>query len=183
MAQTNLNMTPPPGERLRRFVGDRVRFTLRAGAERDGWRALLRTNLGRAAARRREIIAAHAGGAAAAGASWRDVPMKKNGSAWEIELPLAETGRFKAKAYLLDKKNWQHWPEGADVGISVHPNFARTANTIYCAFTRLFGDSKRLTSTAAAALDAQLKALEIQGYATLPPSGTFRDLTRKLPFI
>jgi hypothetical protein len=68
MTPPNLNMTPPPGERLLRFVGDRVRFTLRAGAERAGWRALLRTNLGRAAARRREIIAAHAGGAAAAGA-------------------------------------------------------------------------------------------------------------------
>ena len=65
-------MTPPPGERLLRFVGDRVRFTLRAGAGRPGWRALLRTNLGRASARRREIISAHAGGAVAAGASWRD---------------------------------------------------------------------------------------------------------------
>ena len=55
-------MEPAPGERLLRFVGDRVRFTLRAGAARPGWRALLRTNLGRAAARRREIISAHAGG-------------------------------------------------------------------------------------------------------------------------
>jgi hypothetical protein len=141
-------MTPAPGERLLRFVGDRVRFTLRAGAERAGWRALLRTNLGRAAARRREIIAAHAGGAAAAGASWRDVPMQKTADGWEIELPLAEVGCFKAKAYLLDEKNWQHWPDGADVGISVHPNFARTANTIYCAFTRLFGATKNLPSAA-----------------------------------
>ena len=62
------DMTPPPGERLLRFVGDRVRFTLRAGAKHNGWRALLRTKLGRAAARRREIITAPAGGAAAAGA-------------------------------------------------------------------------------------------------------------------
>ena len=38
----------------------------------------------------------------AAGASWRDVPMQKNGDAWQIELPLAEAGFFKAKAYLLD---------------------------------------------------------------------------------
>ncbi|HEX7577252.1 MAG TPA: hypothetical protein VF430_04355, partial [Verrucomicrobiae bacterium] len=109
-------MTPPPGERLLRFVGDRVRFTLRAGAERPDWRALLRTNLGRAAARRREIIAAHAGGAAAAGASWRDVPMQKTADGWQIELPLAEAGYFKAKTYLLDENNWQHWPDGADVG-------------------------------------------------------------------
>ena len=69
------------------------------------------------------------------------------------------------------------------MGISVHPNFARTANTIYCAFTRLFGATKNLASTADEKLDTQLKALEAHGYATLPPSGTFRDLTRQLPFI
>jgi predicted glycogen debranching enzyme len=176
-------MTPPPGERLLRFVGDRVRFTLRAGAERAGWRALLRTNLGRASARRREIIAAHAGGAAAAGASWRDVPMRKNNGAWEIELPLAETGCFKAKAYLLDEKNWQHWPEGADVGISVHPNFARTANTIYCAFPRLFGSTKNLPSTRDEKLEAQIKTLDGKDFTVIPPSGKLLDLTRQLPHI
>jgi starch synthase (maltosyl-transferring) len=179
-------MTPAPGERLLRFVGDHVRFTLRAEnnpAPPDGWRALLRTNLGRAAAVRREIISAHAGGAAHAGESWRDLPMKKNGDLWEIELPLAVVGFFKAKPYLLDPKGWQHWPDGSDAGISVHPNFARTANTIYCAFTRLFGSTKNLASTADEKLEAQLKSLEALGYATLPPSGKFRDLARQLPFI
>jgi glycogen debranching enzyme len=146
-------------------------------------RARLRTNLGRAAARRREIIAAHAGGAAAAGASWRDVPMWQTADGWQIELPLAEVGWFQAKAYLLDEKNWQHWPDGPDAGISVHPDFARTANTIYCAFTRLFGATQRLASTADAKLELQLTSLEAQGYATLPPSGKFRDLAKQLPFI
>ena len=56
-------MDPAPGERLVRFVGDRVRFALRDGSGHKGWRALLRTNLGRAATLRQEIIAAHAGGA------------------------------------------------------------------------------------------------------------------------
>ena len=183
MAQLNLNMTPPAGERLLRFVGDRVRFTLRAGTERPGWRALLRTNLGRAAARRREIIAAHAGGAAAAGASWRDVPMQKTADGWQIELPLAEVGCFKAKAYLLDDKNWQHWPDGADVGISVHPNFARTANTIYCAFPRLFGATKNLPSARDEKIEAQIKALDGKNFTVIPPSGKLRDLTRQLPHI
>ncbi|MES1180981.1 MAG: hypothetical protein ABUL66_03870, partial [Verrucomicrobiota bacterium] len=141
-------MTPPPGERLLRFIGDTVGFTLRADHAHKGWRALLRTNLGRAAALRREIISAHAGGAAAAGESWRDLPMQKTADGWQIELPLAEVGFFKSKAYLLDARGWQHWPDGSDVGISVHPNFARTANTIYCAFTRLFGPTKNLASTA-----------------------------------
>jgi len=179
-------MSPAPGERLLRFVGDKVIFTLRAeinSAAQKNVCAFLRTNLGRAAARRKEIISAHAGGAAAAGASWRDLPMQKTGDGWQIELPLAEVGFFKAKAYLLDEKNWQHWPDGVDVGISVHPDFARTANTIYCAFTRLFGATKNLPSTADEKLEAQLKSLEALGYATLPPSGKLRDLAKQLPHI
>ncbi len=189
-------MTPAPGERLLRFVGDKVIFTLRLSRQSEATAdaeinsaapknvcAFLRTNLGRAAQLRREIISAHAGGAAAAGASWRDLPMQKNADGWQIELPLAEVGYFKAKAYLLDEKNWQHWPDGSDVGISVHPNFARTANTIYCAFTRLFGATKNLASTADEKLEVQLKSLEALGYATLPPSGKFRDLTKQLPHI
>ena len=178
-------MTPAPGERILRFVGDKILFTLRnqGDAPQKNLRAFLRTNLGRAAALRREIISAHAGGAAAAGASWRDLPMQNTGDRWQIELPIAEAGFFKSKAYLLDGKNWQHWPDGSDVGISVHPNFARTANIIYCAFTRLFGSAKNLASTADEKLEAQLKSLEASGYATLPPSGKFRDLAKQLPFI
>jgi glycogen debranching enzyme len=176
-------MEPATGERLVRFVGDRIRFTLHDGSGRNGWRALLRTNLGRAAALRSEIIAAHAGGPVPAGASWRDVPMQQNGDAWRIELPLAETGFFKAKAYLLDPKGWQHWPDGQDVGISVHPNFARTANTIYCAFTRLLGPTKNLPSTRDNKLEVQLRQLDELGCAVIPPSGKLRDLARQLPHI
>jgi predicted glycogen debranching enzyme len=179
-------MSPAAGERLLRFVGDKILFSVPAAgnfSRKKTWGARLRTNLGRAEARRREIIAAHAGGAMAAGASWRDVPMQPTADGWQVELPLAEVGFFKAKAYLLDEKKWQHWPDGSDVGISVHPNFARTANTIYCAFTRLFGATKNLASTADEKIEAQLKSLEALGYATLPPSGKFRDLTRQLPFI
>ena len=178
-------MTPAAGERLLRFVGDKILFTLRDPRNCGGknLRALLRTNLGRAALRRKEIISAHAGGAAFAGESWRDLPMQKNGDAWEIEIPLAEAGWFKAKAYLLDEKKWQHWPDGADVGISVHPNFARSAKTIYCAFTRLFGATKNLSSTADEKLEAQLKLLDAKNFAAIPPSGTLRDLARQLPHI
>jgi len=176
-------MEPATGERLLRFVGDRVRFFVRGAGAVSARRALLRTNLGRAAARRREIIAAHAGGAVSAGASWRDVPMQKTGDGWEIELPLAEVGFFKAKAYCLDDKNWQHWPEGPDVGISVHPDFARTANTIYCAFARSFGLSINLPATRDEKLEAQIKALEDKNFSVIPPSGKLRDLARRLPHI
>jgi predicted glycogen debranching enzyme len=183
MAQPTLVMEPATGERFVRFVGDRVRFAVRGVGASSVRRALLRTNLGRAAARRREIIAAHAGGAVHAGASWRDVPMQKAGDGWQIELPLAEVGSFKAKAYLLDKKNWQHWPEGLDVGISIHPDFARTANTIYCVFTRLFGATKNLSSARDEKLEVQVKSLDGRNFTVIPPSGKLRDLTRQLPHI
>jgi predicted glycogen debranching enzyme len=176
-------MMPKPGECLARFVGDHVHFTLRDDAARDGWHALLRTNLGRAAALRREIIAAHAGGPGHAGASWRDVPMQQNGAVWEIELPLAEVGFFKAKPYLLDPKGWQHWPEGPDVGISVHPDFCRTANTIYCAFTRLFGSTRTAAVAVNPKLNLELNPLDSQGYTVIPPSGKLRDLAQQLPHI
>ena len=174
-------MTPALGERLVRYVGDRVRFALRdPGNHRRG---LLRTNLGRAAARRREIIAAHAGAPGAAGISWHDVPMQKNGGVWEIELPLAEVGFFKAKPYLLDAKGWQHWPDGPDIGISVHPDFCRTANLIYCAFTRLFGATRTLAVAVDPELNFRLNPLDAQGYTVIPPSGKLRDLARQLPHI
>jgi starch synthase (maltosyl-transferring) len=193
MEQPMPSMTPAPGERLVRFVGDHVRFTLRDGRPlsqparaddaHDRWRGVLRTNLGRSTACRREIIAAHAGGVGHAGTSWHDLPMQRNGNAWEIELPLAEVGFFKAKPYLLDAKGWQHWPDGPDVGISVHPNFCRTANIIYCAFTRLFGATRAAATAVDAQLNFQLNPLDSQGYAVIPPSGKLRDLARQLPHI
>jgi predicted glycogen debranching enzyme len=109
--------------------------------------------------------------------------MQKTGAVWEIELPLAEVGFFKAKSYLLDPKGWQHWPEGPDVGISVHPDFCRTANTIYCAFTRLFGSTRTATVAANPKLDLELNPLDSQGYTVIPPSGKLRDLAQQLPHI
>ncbi len=179
-------MTPAPGTRWRRFVGDRLRFVLHDAGERrpeKGWRALLRTNLGRAEQLRREIIQAHTRGLPLAGASWRDVPMTRESGGWSLDLPMTEVGYFKAKAYLLDAGGWQHWPEGPDVGISVQPDRYRTGNIIYCAFTRMFGTSRTAGTTKDAKLDQTLAPLDQQGYTIIPPSGKLRDLTRQLPHI
>ncbi|MDB6110575.1 MAG: glgE2 [Pedosphaera sp.] len=179
-------MRLPAGGRLQRFVGDRVRFTVADRAWRpipEGWRARLRTNLGRAEVLCKEIIQAHTKKMPFAGASWHDLPMRPEAGGWTLELPLTETGYFNAKAYLLDPQGWQHWPEGPDVGISVHPDSYRTANTIYCAFTRMFGESKTAAGTENEKLEAQLKQLDGQGYTVIPPSGKFRDLIRQLPHI
>ncbi|MEY2466505.1 MAG: hypothetical protein QOD03_1026, partial [Verrucomicrobiota bacterium] len=178
-------MTPAPGERLQRFVGDRIRFTLKlpGGQPAQGWQARLRTNLGRAELLRREIIQSHTDSLPLAGASWRDLPMCADDDGWSLELPLAEAGYFQAKAYLLDEKKWQHWPDGADFGISVHPNAYRTANTIYCAFPRLFGSTKTAVSTKNERLETQIKQIEQHGFSIIPPSGKLRDLISSLPQI
>ncbi|HET7623873.1 MAG TPA: amylo-alpha-1,6-glucosidase, partial [Verrucomicrobiae bacterium] len=178
-------MTPPPGERFQRFVGDCIRFSLKNPdpAAARNWQARLRTNIGRADILRGEILQAHTKSLPIAGASWRDLPMEPDGDGWSLELPLCEVGFFKAKAYLLDENGWQHWPEGADVGISVHPNSYRTANTIYCAFTRLFGPAKSAVSTRNEKLETQIQEIEGYGFSIIPASGKLRDLIEQLPHI
>ena len=71
-------MTPAPGEAQLRFVGDRIRFSLRGADGRalpSGWRALLRTNLGRAVLLWEEIICSHHERSPLNDVSWRDIPM------------------------------------------------------------------------------------------------------------
>ncbi len=179
-------MKPAAGARLQRFVGDRLQFVLADQQGRpipEGWHARLRTNLGRAGLLCKEIIQAHTKKLPVAGASWHDLPMRPGPDAWTLDLPLTETGYFRAKPYLIDPQGWQHWPDGPDVGISVHPDNCRTANTIYCAFPRMFGETRIARRTENEKLEAQIKQLDTQGYAVIPPSGKFRDLIRQLPHI
>ena len=179
-------MTPATGERVLRFVGDRVRFTLRMDdgtALPGGWRAMLRTNLGRARLLRQEIISSYPQRPTLANAAWHDVPMECGDAEWARELTLTETGYFRAKAYAVDTTGRQFWPEGDDVGVSVHPDEYRLGNTIYCAFIRAFGENKHASSTANLELEAQLKQLDARNYTTIPSSGKIRDLIRELPFI
>jgi starch synthase (maltosyl-transferring) len=179
-------MKPAAGERLQRFVGDSIRFALSDSSGQQvpkGWQARLRTSLGNGHLLCKEIIQAHAKKPLFAGASWHDLPMQASGAEWSLELPLVETGYFRAKPYFLDPDGWQHWPDGPDITISVHPNSCRTANTIYCAFTRMFGKSRTAISTKNEPQEAQFKELDAQGYTVIPPSGKFRDLIAQLPHI
>jgi len=178
-------MTPAPGERLLRFVGDRIRFSLRLPhGFPKGARALLRTNLGKAERTRQEVISTHAGKGPMSIAFWRDVPLQPQPDGeWAIELPLTDIGFYRAKAYLVDENGFQIWPDGANAGISVHPDCYRTANTIYCAFTRMFGESKTARTTQDPKWEKQLNKLDERGYSVIPPSGKFRDVIRELPHI
>ena len=181
-----LIMHPAAGERVLRFVGDRLAFTL-SGRGGDplpkGWRAMLRTNLGGGQILRGEIIHAQTGKFALADASWRDIPMEYVGGEWRRELALCEAGYFRAKAYAVDPQGCQHWPEGSDLGISIHPDSYRSANTIYCAFTRMFGETRTAHSTRNPLFEMQLAELDQQGFTVIPPSGKLRDLIQQLPHI
>ena len=180
-------MQPEAGERCVRFVGDFVEFTLdcpdAAKLHEAGGSARLRTNLGRAAQCRKAIVESKFEKVSLAGAEWRDVPMRWDGSRWMLSLPLTEVGYFSSKAYLLDARGFQHWPAGDNVGVSVHPEGYRTANTIYCAFPRMFGENKGRATTLDAKLEAKLNALDESGYSVIPPSGKLRDLKKELPFV
>jgi predicted glycogen debranching enzyme len=178
-------ITPAPGERLLRFVGDRVRFSLRPPPGfGSGARALLRTNLGKAARLRQEIIATHAGKNPLSVAFWRDVPLHPEPSGqWTVELPLTDVGFYRAKAYVTGPDGRQIWPDGPDAGISVHPSAYRTANTIYCAFPRMFGPAKTARQTVDDNWELKLNKLDARGYVVIPPSGTLRSLARELPHI
>src|SRR5262245_39775047 len=181
-----LVMTPGPGERLVRFVGDQLSFSLacgESGALPEGWQARLRTNLGRGESLRREILQAQAGRLQLAQASWRDVPMKCRNGLWSLSFSLTEPGFFKAKAYAIDARGRQYWPEGPDFGVSVHPDAYRTANTIYCAFPRMFGETRKATTTVDEKLEHVLDSLDEDGYTVIPPSGKLRDLLGHLPHI
>ena len=179
-------MTPATGSRLLKFVGDRVRFSLRAahGAFPGGSRPLLRTNLGKAATLRREIISSHAGKRPLSISFWRDIPLEPQADgSWTIDLPLTEVGYFNAKCYVVDPQGFQVWPDGPDLGLAVHPDRYRTGNTIYCAFPRMFGETRTAQETIDPAAEKKLKVLDAQGYTVIPPSGKLRDVIRQLPHI
>ncbi|MFN7138491.1 MAG: amylo-alpha-1,6-glucosidase, partial [Limisphaerales bacterium] len=179
-------MTPAPGERVLRFVGDSVQFHLRApdAAMFPGGKALLRTNLGKAGRLRKEIIETYSGKRPLSVAFWRDIPMRRQpDGSWSLELPITEPGYFKAKAFFVDTFGRQIWPDGPDAGLCCHPNIYRTGNTIYCAFTRMFGGTKNARSTRDASLEKKMRELDERGFTVIPASGTFRDLKRELPHI
>src|SRR5689334_11048949 len=132
-------MWPRPGDHLLRYVGDRFQIRLSRPPElAEDVRAFVRTNLTRATVARAEVVArsglSREETLTFAGASWRDIPLVQDGEAYVLDLPLLEVGHFRAKAYLRDARGRQWWPDGSDVGISVHPDALRTANIIYCVF-------------------------------------------------
>ncbi|MBT6450365.1 MAG: amylo-alpha-1,6-glucosidase, partial [Verrucomicrobiales bacterium] len=176
-----MTMHPSCGERFVRYVGDTLQFVLRDVPA--GHRAVIRTDIGRASELRQGVIQSIQEPEVQLEAGWRDVPMLNTDDGWVVSMALTEVGWFQSKAYTLDVNGQQYWPDGDNIGISVHPDFCRTSNTIYCAFPRMFGPNKTARNTSAQAEDERITSLDHEGYSVIPPSGTLRGLKAELPHI
>ena len=174
--------TPAPGSRCLRYRGDVMAFQLAVPGGGEG-RAWLRTTLGRAGVRRGEIIRHVERSAPMHAHEWHDVPMiRAADDTYRLSLPLNEVGLFEAKAFFLPEGATEpFWPEGGNATLKVEPACLCCANSIYTAFVRQFRPDGADTLTAAQA--QTVEALEKQGYAVIPRSGTFRDLIRRLDII
>lgn len=167
------------------FAGETVEFTLyMPSADIPPGRAVVRTNIGRAAVRRREIIDFYEKHKVPSGNDWHDIAMTEQPDApgvFKARLPLAEVGVFEAKCcFIPDNGEAVIWPAGENFRIKTAPAANASGNGIYCAFVRQFGDNMMLEHSPEA---ADLSEYDRQNYIVVPPSGTFRKLTAQLDHI
>ena len=93
-------------------------------------------------------------------------------------------------AFIAPKLTWSRRTAGNSgrtgptPAISVHPSDYRTANTIYCAFPRMFGAvQNRARHPMTRPGKSNWTKLDARGYTVIPPSGKLRDLIGELPHI
>ncbi len=185
MMETMLFVTqmPPAGESRLLFCGDCILLTLTLSLPVSG-RAWVRTNVGSAALSRREIIRRVEQDEIKLDEAWYDIEMvRETPLAYQILLPLHQTGFFQAKCFFMpENTSTPVWPPGENCIFNVEPAGTCGANIIYNAFVRQFGRSKPRelddpeVSTAIQHLDAR-------GYTVIPESGKFRDLKKEVGFI
>ena len=178
-----LHQDPAPDRRLLRNCGDTVAFTLRLPKPLQG-RAWLRSNLGHAQTTRQEIVRQAEADETPLHRDWFDRPMQPvDATSFRLVVPLRQVGHFEAKCYFLaDGRRTPLWPEGANTVLNVEPAVNGAANIIYNAFVRQFGPNKDGRVGHQWSRDA-VAELDGQGFAVIPPSGTFRDLIDHLDFI
>jgi predicted glycogen debranching enzyme len=147
--------------------------------------AWVRTNIGHAKIVREEIIREVEKNETPLGRAWFDIPMQRvDDRRFETTLPLCEVGHFEAKCYFLKAGDVQPtWPPGPNAAINVESADACCANIIYNAFVRQFGSNKAGIRMLEPSDEQCVRKLDKNGYAVIPPSGTFRDLIKELDFI
>ena len=173
-----MTLSPESGSFHLRWAGDLFEVELRLGQPRKG-RAVFRTNLGMAHVRRQELIASTESGEPTLARDWHDIPMREiEPGVFRVRIPLTEVGVFEGKACFFAKGSTvPEWPEGENLRIKVGAAHTACANTVYTAFVRQFGASR------CGGQAEHERALDAAGYTVIPPSGTFRDLARRLDHI
>jgi len=178
-----VKQNPAPGTHILMFRGDTKTFSLSLPHSEKGT-AWLRTNIGHAAISRMEIINGVHYDKTPLGYDWFDIPMNRvDDMHFEVTLPLCEVGHFEAKCFFLrEGESGPVWPNGPNTVINVEPADTCCSNIIYNAFVRQFGPNK-ISSSNNIIEENWIQALEKDGYAVIPKSGTFRDLIHELDFI
>ncbi len=181
IVRQDLRQSPAPGSHQLAVHGDTVSFELRLPGDPPG-QAWLRTNLGRADIRHREIIDFTEQATPILARDWHDLPMHAAGPGRHaLTLPLHEVGCFDAKTFFLPAESDEPWwPDGPNVALKVEPAGTAAANAIYTAFVRQF---RTQDPAACNELENGSGPFERLGYSVIPPSGTFRELARRLDFI
>ncbi len=169
-------------ERIIFHCGDTVTFLLAHTGGRPG-RAVVRSNIGRAAVRRQELIRFAEKNHRPDGLDWIDREMLPDGpDGYRLTLPLAEVGIFEAKCFFYpDNGSSLEWAAGDNFRLKVESAASVCANTIYSAFVRQFGPNRDKAS--APPEPPATAELDEAGYTVIPPSGTFRALERELDHI
>jgi len=161
--------------------GDTLTVTLEVESHLQG-AAYFRTNLGCATLYRKEIVESVRTGRAERGLSWQDFKMRKiSDQKFELKLSLLEVGHFEGKClFFQNEAEAPVWAHGGNIQINVAPADNCAGNMVYCAFPRQFGRNKASLTTEEV---PEYEPLTEQGYAVIPPSGTFRDLLKEVDFI
>ncbi len=185
--QRKIRQFPEPGQHLLRYAGDTIEFTVQYLGVPVPGKAFLCTNIGSAASRRAEIIEEVEQRITAGGRDWADLPMQQTDPfTYRIRLALTEPGHFEAKcSFVPDDGSETVWAEGRNVHLNVEPAAYCCADSVYCAFVRQFGENKnKAVSTLPEGITHdELLKFDDHGYALIPGSGTFRDLTAELDHI
>jgi len=177
--------TPAPGTRIVAWAGDVFRIRLETDPDAGG-SAWLRTNIGHAEEMRSEITGRVERNDPIRGTDWHDLPMRRTGPGkFEAAIPLAQTGRFEAKAWFQPAPDSDPvWPEGGNVVIKVEPPETCAGISVYTAFIRQFGSNlSRRRSQPPGPVEAAASTLEAEGWTVIPPSGTFRSFMKHLDHI
>ncbi len=164
------------------FTGETATFSFYGiPADKKG-RAVLRTNIGGGAAKIAEQIEKTETNRTPKSSDWHDLEMHRtDDGSFQITLPLTETGVFEAKCcFLPADKSPAIWPNGNNFRLKVSSNANVSDNGIYCCFVRQWGKWMYLPHSPE---QPDFTTLDQEGFTIVPPSGTFRNVIKKLDHI